>query len=115
MEIKIIILWVLLVTYIVPGLIFGYQKLIGQKQKLEQFRRFGYPVWFMRLLGLAEISACIMMLFNSTRLWGIFIFPLILAGAVSTHLKANDPKNEVMTPIFVALHLTLIFFVTIWI
>lgn len=115
METKAIILWVLIAAYIVPGFIFGYLKLVGQKQKIEQFRRFGYPLWFMRLLGLAEISACFMMLFSPTRLWGIFIFPIILAGAVYTHVKVNDPKKEVITPIVVALHLLVIFILTFWI
>lgn len=113
MEIKIIILWVLILAYVVPGFIFGFQKLIGQKQKIEQFLRFGYPLWLMRLLGLAEISAYILMIFNPTRLLGIFIFPIILAGAVYTHLNVKDPKKEVMTPVFVGLHLLVIFLLTV--
>ena len=115
MEIKTIILWLIIVAYVVPGFIFGYQKLIGQKQKIEQFIRFGYPLWCMRLLGLTEILTCILMLFNSTRIWGIFIFSIILMGAVYTHLKVKDPKKEVMTPVFVGLHLFVILLFTIWI
>src|ERR1700709_1282033 len=98
--VKTIILWVLLTSFIIPSLIFGYQKLVGEKQKTELFNRFGYPLWFMRILGLAEIVACAFMLFGTTRLIGIFIFPIILAGAVYTHLKFKDPKKEVMTPVF---------------
>lgn len=114
MVVKTIILWVLLVSFIIPSLIFGYQKLIGEKEKIELFNRFGYPLWFMRLLGLAEIIASILMLFNPTRLTGIVIFPFILAGAIYTHLKFKDPKKEVMAPVFVGLHLLVIFLFTLW-
>jgi len=114
MVVKTIILWVLLASFIIPSLIFGYQKLVGEKQKIELFKRFGYPLWCMRLLGLIEIIACIMMLFNPTRLVGIVMFPVILAGAIYTHLKFNDPKKEVMTPVFVGLHLLAIFLFTLW-
>jgi len=114
MEIKTIIFWVLMAAYIIPGFIFGYQKLIGEKQKVIDFDRWGYPLWFMRLLGLAEIVGCILMLFNITRLYGIAIFPIILGGAVYTHVKNHDPKKDTMTPIFVGLHLVVIFLFTFW-
>ncbi len=112
--VKTIILWVLLTSFIIPGLIFGYQKLIGEKQKTELFKRFGYPLWFMHILGLAEIIACLLMLFSPTRIIGILIFPVILAGAVYTHLQFKDPKKEVMTPVFVGVHLLAIFLFTLW-
>ena len=112
--VKTIILWVLLASFVIPSFIFGYQKLIGEKQKTELFIRFGYPLWFMRILGLAEIVACLLMLFDPTRLIGIFIFPAILAGAIYTHVEFKDPKKALMTPVFVALHLLAIFLFTLW-
>ena len=115
MEIKIILFWVLIAAYVIHGFIFGIQKLFGQKQKIEHFERWGYPLWFMRLLGLAEIAACGLMLFGQTRMYGIAIFPIILLGAVYTHLKFKEPKKETMTPVFVGIHLLAIFLFTFWI
>ncbi len=114
MEIKTIIFWVLLIAFVLPGFIFGYQKLVGQKQKIEQFKRFDYPIWFIRLLGLAEILACACLLFNQTRYYGIGTFMVILLGAIYTHIKINDNKKEIMTPIIVLLHLLVIFFMAFW-
>jgi hypothetical protein len=89
---------------------FWLSKLVAKKEKLEQFKRFGYPIWFMRLLGLAEILACVCLLFSQTRYYSIGIFMVILIGAIYTHLKVNDSKKEIMAPIIVVLHLLVIFF-----
>ncbi len=114
MEIKTIVFWVLLIAFAVPGFIFGYQKLVAQKQKIEQFKRFGYPIWFMRLLGTAEIFACACLLFSQTRYYGLGVFFIILAGAIYTHIKVNDSKKEIMAPIIVSLHLLVIFLMMFW-
>jgi len=94
METKIIIFWVLLAAFILPSLIFGYQKLAGEKKKVEQFKRFGYPLWFMRMLGLSEIIACALLLFNNARDYGIAVFAVIFSGAIFTHLKQRDPNKK---------------------
>jgi hypothetical protein len=113
MDIKTIILWVLLLAYVVPGYIFGFQKLFGQKEKVQRFKTWGYPLWFMRLLGFVEVLGSSLMLYGPTRIYGMALFPVILAGAVYTHLKFRDPKGEVMAPIIDGLHLLVIFLFTI--
>jgi len=113
MEIKTILLWVLLLTYVVPGYIFGFQKLLGQKEKAQQFIGWGYPLWLMRLLGFIEVLGGSLMLYAPTRIYGMALFPVILAGAVYTHIKFRDPKKEVMTPVYAGLHLLVIFLLTL--
>ena len=113
MEIKTILLWVLLLTYVVPGYIFGFQKLIGQTKKVQQFKGWGYPLWLMRLLGFVEVLGSSLMLYDPTRVYGMALFPVILAGAIYTHIKFRDPKKEVMTPVYVGLHLLVIFLLTL--
>ena len=112
MEIKTIIFWVLLIAFIIPGFIFGSKKLFAHKQSIGHFNRWGYPLWFMHLLGLVEIIACCLMLFNQTRIYGITVFPVILAGAVYTHVKHKDSKKQIMAPVFVGLLLLVIFLFT---
>jgi putative oxidoreductase len=107
-----IIFWVLIAAYVIPGYIFGIKKLLGHKHSVGEFKRFGYPLWFMHVLGLAEITGSTLMLFSATRIYGIAIFPLILAGAVYTHLKLRDGKKVVMKPIFASLVLLIIFLFT---
>ena len=107
-----IIFWVLIVAFVIPGYIFGFKKLFGHKESVEAFKRFGYPLWFMHLLGLAEVTGSTLMLFNPTRIYGIALFPVIIAGAVYTHLKVKDAKKVVMKPILVGLQLLVIFLLT---
>ncbi|WP_184548655.1 DoxX family protein [Mucilaginibacter sp. FT3.2] len=113
MEIKTILIWVLLLVYVVPSYIFGFQKLFGRKEKALRFKAWGYPVWFMRLLGFIEVFGSSLMLYEPTRVYGIALFALVLAGAVYTHIKSHDPKSDVMTPVYVGLHLSVIFLLTL--
>jgi putative oxidoreductase len=115
MHITIITFWALLIAFVAPCYAFGFKKLLGHPQSKTDFARWGYPLWFMRLLGLGEIVAATCMLFEPTRLAGICFFALIFAGAVATHIRSKDPVKLVMTPVFVGLHLLLVFAFTFWI
>ncbi len=107
-----IIFWVLIIAFVIPGFIFGFKKLLGHKDSIAAFKKFGYPLWFMHVLGFVEITASTLLLFNPTRIYGIAIFPLILAGAIYTHVKVKDGAKVVMKPILVGLHLLIIFLFT---
>jgi putative oxidoreductase len=115
MEIKTIIFWVLLIAFVLPTYYFGYTKLVGKKDKVESFLKWGYSLWFMKLLGAIEILADSFLLFSQTRLLGMIILGAILMGAVFTHIKNRDNKAELMPPIFVAIHLAVIFVFAVWI
>lgn len=112
MDLKTIILWVLIIAFIIPGYLFGFKKLLGGEEPVQKFKEWHYPLWFMHVLGLVEITGCTLLLFNQTRLYGLAVFPVVLAGAVYTHAKNDDPKSVVMRPIFVGLLLVAIFFIT---
>jgi putative oxidoreductase len=109
-----IIFWVLIAAYVIPGFIFGFKKLTGNQQSVALFKKWGYPLWFMRVLGLIEITGSILMLFNPTRIYGIAIFPVILAGAFYTHVKFKESSNA-KKPVFVGLLLLAIFLFTFWV
>ena len=114
MEIKTIVFWVLIAACAIPGLIFGFKKLIGHKEPVGHFKRWGYSLWFMHFLGFTEITCSILILFNTTRMYGIAIFSVILTGAIYTHRK-YDSKKEVMKPVCVGTLLVAIFLFTFWI
>lgn len=67
MEISTILFWLLLVAMAMPSVYFGYTKLIGQADKVSLFKRFGYPLWFVKLVGLGEATAGIGLLFAPMR------------------------------------------------
>jgi len=39
----------------------GIAKLMGNEMLAEQFRNFGYPVWFFYLTGVLEVLAAILL------------------------------------------------------
>ncbi|MFM8849736.1 MAG: DoxX family protein [Cytophagales bacterium] len=114
MEIKTILFWLLLIAMAAPSVYFGYTKLVGLADKVALFKRFGYPIWFMKLVGLGEVAAGIGLLFAQTRLLAIGALALILIGAIGSHVRAKDPSKEVMSPVFVFIHLIVIFIFTLF-
>ena len=102
----------MIIAFVIPGFIFGFKKFWGHRDPVAAFKKFGYPLWFMHTLGFAEITGSALMLFNATRVYGIAIFPFILAGAAYTHLKVKDGNKIVMKPLLAGLHLLIIFLFT---
>jgi putative oxidoreductase len=115
MEIKTIVFWVLLLAFVLPTYYFGYTKLVAKKDKVESFVRWGYSILFMKLLGLVEIIAGTLLFFPATRYIGMAVIAVILVGAVFTHLKDKEQRKEVMAPVFVGIHLLIIFVLASWI
>ena len=109
-----IIFWVLIAAYVIPGFIFGFKKLTGNKQSVALFKKWGYPLWFMHVLGFIEITGSILILFKPTRIYGIAIFPVILAGAFYTHVKFKE-SSDAKKPVFVGILLLAIFLFTFWV
>ena len=112
MEIKTIIFWVLVAACIIPGVIFGFKKLSGHADSEAYFKRWGYPLWFMHVLGFTEIACSILMVISATRIYAIGIFGILVIGAFYTHVKYKDSKKDVIKPIVVGGLLAVIFFLT---
>jgi len=110
-----IIFWVLMAVFIIPSLLFGYQKLFKQQQRHEAFKHIGYSLFLMPLLGLCEILAVITLLFAQLRLFGLAFFCIILPGALYMHIRGNQPRTGVLPPIYVGLHLALLFILNLFI
>lgn len=109
-----------IVLMIVVGLAFlaaGGQKLAGSESLKKDFRRFGYPVWFMYLTGALEVMGAVGMFV------GVFVPVLgalagllllgVMTGAVASHIRVGDPvKNVVPASVLgvLALAVSLIYF-----
>jgi uncharacterized membrane protein YphA (DoxX/SURF4 family) len=115
MEIKTIIFWVLIVAYIIPGVIFGFKKLSGHPDSEAYFKRWGYPLWFMHLLGFTEIACSILIMFNATRMYAIGVFAILVVGAFCTHVRYKDSRQDMLKPVFVGMLLAVIFSFTFFI
>ena len=90
----------------------GIMKLIGNPTMIEIFTNFGLPIWFMYVIGTAEVAGALGLVFG-TKLNPILPrlaasgFMLIILGALAMHFM-NDPLTKAI-PAFVLLALLLLY------
>lgn len=68
-------------------------KLVGSQEMVEAFHAWGYPTWFMYVIGASEILGAILLLLPRKnmlgaplRFWGAVSLAVIMVGAVGTHI-----------------------------
>jgi len=52
----------------------------------ENFLDWGYPLWFMNIVGVAEGGGALLLLPSRTRRCGVGVLAVVMMGAVATHL-----------------------------
>jgi putative oxidoreductase len=78
---------------IVPALIFlmsGLSKLFAQAPNPENFARWGYPGFFMYVVGVAEFVGALALLVPRVATIGAAILGVITLGAIVTHIFAGE-------------------------
>ena len=66
------------------------------------FARFGYPLWFMQAVGVAQLLGAVLLWVPGQAGRGALLLALVMIGAVGSHLRAGDPV-AVMVPACVLL------------
>ncbi len=89
--------WVvsLLLAFVFLGA--GGAKLAGQPMMIEQFRSFGYPIWFMYLIGVVEFSCAVLVLIPRMRRIAAVGLACIMVGAMGS-LLLHGPHERVAGP-----------------
>ena len=67
-------------------LLSGGAKLAGLEFEIEAFQRWGYPIWFMYLIGSIEVAGVIGLLFRQVSALAAAGLTLMMIGAVMTHV-----------------------------
>lgn len=57
------------------------------------FRHWGYPDWFRITIGIAEISAVVLLLLGRTAAFGALLIILVMLGGTTTHLVFDGGRN----------------------
>lgn len=83
----------------------GIAKLAGDEMLTEQFIRYGFPLWFMTLVGVGEVVGAVGLLFARTATLAGLGLGGIAVGALVTHF-VNDPIGRAI-PALVLLMLAL--------
>ncbi|MFN8340644.1 MAG: DoxX family protein [Cyclobacteriaceae bacterium] len=103
-----IVFWLLLLAMAAPMFFFGMTKVFRKPAKLAELAHLGYPVWFLMIVGIAEIASGVLILIPDTRWMGVALTAVILLAAILSHAHAGDSRAQIMTPVYVFLHLMVI-------
>jgi hypothetical protein len=82
---------------------FGGMKVSGNEKQKQEFKRFGYPLWFMHLTGLLELTGAFGMLAGVflAPMWGAvagLLLAAVMVGAIATHIRVKDPVGKLVPP-----------------
>jgi uncharacterized membrane protein YphA (DoxX/SURF4 family) len=71
-------------------LFFGGTKVMGDAMHVENFTRWGYPLWFMTVTGVIEVLGAVLIAIPKTRFYGGALLTVTMVGAVFTHIQAGE-------------------------
>ena len=85
--------WKVYVVYLLSALltfgigVSGVQKLLGAQTWIDQFNTFGYPLWFMYLIGVLQVVGVIGLWLPRTRAWAAAGLGIIMLGAAFSNFR----------------------------
>jgi putative oxidoreductase len=59
--------------------------------EVEGFARFGYPLWFMYVIGALQLLGAVLLWTRGCVALGAGLLAVLMIGAVGSHLLAADP------------------------
>lgn len=68
----------------------GYRKLDEASGWTEAFLVWGYPDWFRRLVGVAELIGGVVIMFPRYAAYGAALIFAVMVGAVATHFRVGE-------------------------
>ena len=89
----------LAIAFLAAGLV----KLSGAEMMAANFERFGYPVWFMYFVGIAEVAAAIGLFVQRTAFYSAVCLGILMIGAAATHLMNDPPQQAIPALVLLAL------------
>lgn len=99
-----IIYWVFTALVALGFAMSSFMYLSRNPELMEGFKKLGYPLYFVMLLGLAKLLGAIALVnpwWNKLREWAYAGFTFTLIGATWTHISTHTPF--VMPLVFLAL------------
>jgi len=68
-------------------------------EAVEAFEEWGFPAWFTAVIGVVELLGAALVLYPRTRFYGATLLACDMAGAVFTHIRA-DEMGMIGPPLF---------------
>lgn len=66
-------------------------KLTAVPFEVAGFAKFGYPLWFMYLVGVLQLIGAALLWMRGFVGVGASLLTIVMVGAVGSHLRADDP------------------------
>jgi uncharacterized membrane protein YphA (DoxX/SURF4 family) len=85
-----VLVWIMIIVCIIGFGGAGIAKVMGAEALAEEFTGWGLPLWFMTLVGVAEILGALGLLINGISTFSALGLAGIAAGALVTH-AVNPP------------------------
>ena len=89
-------LWVLSALVAAMFLFSGMTKLMGTEMHVANFERWGFPGWFMYVVGVMEVSGALLVLIPRLASYAALLLSVVMLGAVFTHIAAAEYTMLVM-------------------
>jgi uncharacterized membrane protein YphA (DoxX/SURF4 family) len=83
-------LWVATILATLAFLGSGASKLAGAASQAEHFAHWGYPGWFLYVVGASELVGALLLIVPRTAVFGALVLGSVMVGAVGTHLSAGE-------------------------
>jgi len=92
---KVVGYWIVTLLVLLPTAGSGFPELLshGPAQTVEALQRLGYPLYLMKIIGLAKILGATTLLINRPLRvveWAYAGFSFLFLGAAASHLLASD-------------------------
>ena len=94
--------WVVTVLLSVVFLMAGLNKLLGAESMVAQFQGYGYPTWFMYLIGIVEVGAVVSLYIPRFARYGGLALVAVMLGAAFSHIRAGEWPNPLFNLLFAA-------------
>jgi uncharacterized membrane protein YphA (DoxX/SURF4 family) len=93
---------ILVVVLTAVFLVAGAINLSGRGTVKADFARWGFPAGFHLFCGGLELVGAALLLLPSTRLWGLMLLGVIMAGAVLSLLRNREPFSHLAPALAIA-------------
>ena len=91
-----IVYWVVSGLLMLVFVLAGVTKLIGMEFHLKSFAHWGYPAWFMFIIGFSELLGAVMVIIPTIRFYGATLLVGIMSGAILTHIVMQEYTSLVV-------------------
>jgi len=97
-KVRNIFAWLLSIIVSLAFLAAGIPKLLGRPAWIRLFSNWGYPKWFLLVIGALEVLGAILLFIPRFTAYAVAILTVVMLGAAYTHV-ANGEGLAIIRPL----------------